>query len=403
MVKKCKHAAGCTKQPAFDVAGGKGRFCVEHKAEGMADVRNKRCEAAGCTKRPTFDVAGGKGKFCVEHKLEGMADVRSKRCEAAGCTKRPTFDVAGGKGRFCVEHKLEGMEDVKHKRCEAAGCTKLNPTFDVAGGKGRFCVEHKLEGMQDVKNKRCEAAGCTTSASYGIPAKQVTACAQHKAVGMIVQPRKTCSHARCNNTGTHEHDGKRLCETHAPPDATNLALARCSSCGLLDVLTRGLCPTCNPEAVARATHAKELQVKALLDLNGLTYVSHDRVVDGGACERYRPDFVFDAGTHMVVLEVDENQHKSYACLCEQQRMVNLSQAFGLPTLFLRYNPDGFTGPTARPARLSESARTKVLTDWVKWSLTPEYSPTAMGAYCTAVYLCYDGFTAAGAQERVKLL
>lgn len=39
----------------------------------------KRCEAIGCTKRSTFDAAGGKGRFCVEHKLEGMEDVKNKR------------------------------------------------------------------------------------------------------------------------------------------------------------------------------------------------------------------------------------------------------------------------------------------------------------------------------------
>ena len=318
------------------------------------------------------------------------------------CGTRATFDVAGGKGRFCAEHKAEGMEDVKHKRCEAAGCTK-RPAFDVAGGKGRFCAEHKAEGMEDVKSKRCEAAGCTTHAWYGIPAKPASACAQHKKVGMIVSPRKTCAHASCTNTGTHEHTKKRFCETHAPLGSTNLALAPCTKCELLDVLTDGLCPTCDPVMIARATHEKELAVKALLDLNGLKYESHDRIVEGGACVRTRPDFVFDAGTHMVCLEVDENQHRSYACLCEQQRMVNLSQALGMQTLFIRFNPDGFKGASGKPARMGAAVRSKLLVDWVRWSLTPEFAPSATGAFCTAVYLCYDGFSAAGAAERVKIL
>ena len=55
----------------------------------------KLCEAAGCTKRSSFDVAGGKGRFCVEHKLEGMMDVKSKRCEAQQGVERFEEPVGG--------------------------------------------------------------------------------------------------------------------------------------------------------------------------------------------------------------------------------------------------------------------------------------------------------------------
>jgi hypothetical protein len=42
----------------------------------------------------------------------------------------------------------------------------------------------------------------------------------------------------------------------------------------------------------------------------------------------------------IVLEVDENQHKSYACECEVIRMVQIYQDFGgIPILFIRFNPD----------------------------------------------------------------
>ena len=220
---------------------------------------------------------------------------------------------------------------------------------------------------------------------------------------MIIYPRKRCSHASCNNTSTHEHNNERMCETHAPPGALNLALAECSSCHLLYVLTNGLCANCDPDAIKCATHAKELATKAILDLAGLQYISHDRIIDGGVCIKSRPDFVFDAGTHMVCLEVDEHQHKSYPCLCEQQRMVNISQAMGMPTLFLRFNPDRFTDPSGRTSTMGAAARAKLLTSWVTWALTPEYSPAATGAFCTAVYLCYDGFSAATIAERVKLI
>ena len=118
-------------------------------------------------------------------------------------------------------------------------------------------------------------------------------------------------------------------------------------------------------------------------------MSHDMILDRGECLRYRPDFVFDAGTHFVVLEVDENQHMSYACECEQQRMVNISQAIGMPTAFVRYNPDVYKpkpGSTAATAREREDT----LCAWLSHMLKPEANPATRGGFCDVLYLFYDG-------------
>jgi hypothetical protein len=55
----------------------------------------------------------------------------------------------------------------------------------------------------------------------------------------------------------------------------------------------------------------------------------------------RPDFLFDCGTHFVVLEVDENQHKQIDKNCETIRMINIFQSLGIKTKFVRYNPDEY--------------------------------------------------------------
>jgi hypothetical protein len=44
----------------------------------------------------------------------------------------------------------------------------------------------------------------------------------------------------------------------------------------------------------------------------------------------------------VILEVDENQHKSNDASCEYIRMFNIAQSLGgTPTRFIRYNPDEY--------------------------------------------------------------
>jgi hypothetical protein len=79
----------------------------------------------------------------------------------------------------------------------------------------------------------------------------------------------------------------------------------------------------------------------LLDVHKLKY-KHNKVPNGTKCGRERPDFVFKFVDRIVILEVDENQHKSYPEECERIRMFNITQSFGgKPVFWIRYNPDSF--------------------------------------------------------------
>ena len=74
------------------------------------------------------------------------------------------------------------------------------------------------------------------------------------------------------------------------------------------------------------------------------YDIRDRTVPGG-CSLFRPDFAFwsHTGGHVVVVEVDESQHKYVKVpSCELPRMVQIHNDFGGPgVIFLRYNPDSY--------------------------------------------------------------
>ena len=67
---------------------------------------------------------------------------------------------------------------------------------------------------------------------------------------------------------------------------------------------------------------------------------HDRrVVDG--CSLKRPDLYCDFGSHIVVIEVDEDAHRGYSC--EEKRMLTIINDFGVrSTIFIRVNPDKYT-------------------------------------------------------------
>ena len=276
------------------------------------------------------------------------------------------------------------------KTCAHAGCAK-QPAYNTAGEKtGLFCVEHKTPDMVDVVSKTC--AHCPSKAWYGYPGLEPTTCARHKSEGMISFPRKRCAHEMCRELGTHatfECPNKRFCAAHIPSEGEYIDFVQrlCDACNLPGILREGLCETCDPVKRKTYEHAKEMRVRDVLLANDLVFVSHDKVVDGGSCVRYRPDFLFDAGTHFVIVEVDENQHHQESCECQQTRMVDISQALGLATVFVRYNPDRYDpGDGSKPC--SASRREKVLVEWVAHLL--KESPVSRGAFCDVVYLFYDG-------------
>ena len=388
---KNKTCESCERRPAYNIRGEtKGRFCAEHKEPEMVDVTHKTCES--CEKIPTFNTRGQtKGRFCAEHKEPDMVDVKNKTCES--CDKLPTYNTRGEtKRRFCAEHKEPEMVDVTHKTCELC---KRRPTFNTRGEtKGRFCAEHKKPDMVDVLNKTCES--CDTIARYGWLGKGISRCASHRQKGMITSPNRKCN---CKQLGTHEANSERFCDEHMPIGAENLGVETCTSCGLDDILTNGKCNTCDPTTQKIRQHAKENRVRDVLQANGLGDHVHDRMLEGKVCGSERPDFQFDCGTHFVYCEVDEHQHRSYACECEQGRMINLVHVRGIPVRWIRYNPDMYE-PMEGQRAVKLEQREKKLVEYIKWAM--KHSPQEEGNYSSVLYLFYNDYDTKN-QEWNKLI
>lgn len=69
-------------------------------------------------------------------------------------------------------------------------------------------------------------------------------------------------------------------------------------------------------------------------------ISYDKkVLDG--CSQKRPDIMINLGSHVIIIEIDECQHKSYDTSCETMRECILYQDLGQPVVFIRFNPDAY--------------------------------------------------------------
>jgi hypothetical protein len=333
-----------------------------------------------------YGLPNKKVQFCLKHKEPNMINIKNKTCEIDGCDILPNYNIRGQvKARFCSEHKEPNMVNVKNKTCEMDGCDIL-PTYNISGQvKARFCYEHKELNMVNVKSKICEMDDCKILCRYGFLGKGLSRCSSHRQKGMITAPNRLCEMTRCDNLGAYEHNGVRYCEDHCEDGSENLGIYKCSSCGLDDILTNGKCSTCDPVVLQVRRHAKENRVGDIFRANGLDTFVHDKMLENSNCGRERPDFQFDCGTHFVYVEVDEHQHRSYACECEQTRMINLVEARGMPVRFIRYNPDAYE-PVKGQRKIKLEQREKKLLEYVNYAI--KHSPDEIA---NVLYLFYDGY------------
>ena len=68
-------------------------------------------------------------------------------------------------------------------------------------------------------------------------------------------------------------------------------------------------------------------------------ITFDKKVEDG-CSKRRPDVRIDFGTHNIIVECDENEHRGYSC--ENKRTMEIFQDCGnRPIVLLRFNPDSY--------------------------------------------------------------
>ena len=201
------------------------------------------------------------------------------------------------------------------KRCEHNGCNSITPSFDVDGGKGRFCVKHKEEGMIDVNNKRCEHNECNSiNPVFGVDGGKGRFCVNHKEEGMIDVRSKRCL----------------LCPTFA---SNKLYKGYCYRCFI---------HTYPDNTIVRNHKTKERTVADYIKEHFSCYdISFDKRIEGG-CSARRPDVLIDLGHRVIIIEIDENQHGTYDCSCENKRIMQLFEDTGnRPMTFVRFNPDQY--------------------------------------------------------------
>jgi hypothetical protein len=174
------------------------------------------------------------------------------------------------------------MVNVRHKKCQ---CGKAQPSYNEPGQTNAICCSScKTETMVDVINKKCKANGKTL----------------------------------CDTRGNIKYKGY------------------CSHC------FQHLFPT-DPLTFQIRSKTKEIAVRDFINANFDGW-QHDKCLYTDNCDctiRRRIDHRVLIGNTLLVVETDENQHKSYDKMDEEIRYDDLYMAYPGKWIYIRFNPDKY--------------------------------------------------------------
>lgn len=143
-----------------------------------------------------------------------------------------------------------------------------------------------------------------------------------------------CEHSKrkfyCKECNGSQLCKSEWCETRSNPKFNGYCLSCCVQ----------FCPDIE---VSRNYKTKENEVvgKIVSFFPNFTWVCDKKIQDG--CSKRRPDLLLDLGSHIIIVEVDENKHIDYDCICENKRLMEISRDLGHRSIvFIRFNPDSYT-------------------------------------------------------------
>lgn len=358
----CSHE-GCTQTATYGYKQQKREFCRDHKKDGMVTKSTQYC---------SHNVLKSVCETCRDIKNDKKIvkkDDDDNSCKNQGCISI-IYGYRQNAPTKCKHHKLEDMVTHPLKYCEH---NKRKNKCDICK---KLCVHNNDKNTCDECNKRCSHNNIVIN------------CKKCKVENKKQREKQRCDHGHlkrncreCNPDGFCLHNKRR----NQCKDCTGSSMCKhgrqkhsCKDCKGNYICShnkqKGACIICNPsrkcksdlcetmatnpiykgyctrcfvhlfpnEKVSKNYKTKEKTVVDIIlqKFDKFTWTC-DKIVDGG-CSKRRPDMYLDLGSHIVIIEIDENSHKEYDCMCSNKRLVQLSQDFAYrPIVFIRFNPDGY--------------------------------------------------------------
>ena len=245
--------------------------------------------------------------------------------------KRKERCTTCGGGSICEHNRLRSY-------CRECG----GGSICEHGKQKYYCKECGSSYCEHNREKHlCIQCGGSSICEHGKRKRQCIQCGGSS----ICEHGKRRSYCReCHGSGFCEHNRRRSrcvqCE--------GSAICRICKSKYGNRKYDKLCITCAIQegyTVYRNYKTKELSMVEFITQHTNVDWVNDKTYDLG-CSNKRPDMVCDLGSHILIIECDENKHKNGNYSCENKRIMELSQDFSennihRPIVIIRFNPDTY--------------------------------------------------------------
>ena len=361
----CNHS-NCKKQARYGLKRECPLRCKTHK-ENMKSV-SRICN---CGIRSSFNLPDEKVAICCKNcKTNEMIDITHKKCK---CGNQPIYNLPDEKVAICCKNcKTNEMVDVKNKKCKCGN----RPSFNLPDEKkvAICCKNCKTDEMIDVKHKKCK---CGNQPIYNLPDEKVAICCKNCKTNEMIDVK----HKKCIGTLDNYTLIPCVYNQRGNPKYKNY----CSECYKrnfpLDPLTCQI-----------RSKTKEITIRDFINENFDGFL-HDKTLHTGSCDctiRRRIDHRKLIKNTLLVIETDENQHKSYDKMDEETRYDDLYMAFSGKWIYIRFNPDKYINKNGKNKNPCISIRLECLRNEI-YKQIERIDKDKNIELIERIYMYYDGF------------
>jgi hypothetical protein len=340
----CKH----NKHKAFCKECGGSQICQHNK------IKSKCKECGGSElcehgKQKSNCKECGGSQICEHNKQKSSC----KECggsQICNHNKHKSACKECGGSQLCKHNKQKS-------RCKECGGTSYcehnkNRIFCKECGGSQICLHNKIKsnckecgGSQICEHNKqkssCKECGGSQICDHNKERSKCKECGgsqicdhnKYKAFCKECGGSQICKHDKLKSD-CKECGGSRLCKSEWCEKKKNTKYDNyCLFCYV------NLHPDTN---ISRNHKTKEKHItdRVIQEFPHFSWVTDKKIIDG--CSRRRPDMLLDMGSHIIIIEIDEYQHKGYDCSCENKRLMEISQDLNFrPIVFIRFNPDEY--------------------------------------------------------------